>query len=386
MHLISRLTTRLLAWHLKPSDAKNYDFLDGLRGLAILLVIGCHLVYVNPNSSGYVKFIGGIFGAGASGVTLFFCLSGYLVSLPFWKRKWANKIPVVPTGYVSRRFYKIYPPMALSILIFTPIYLYVEPFQGLLRTAGEWLVGAPLLFPVDGRFNPPMWSLIVEVQFYLMLPVVMLVFRNISMRKSIWIIPLLFALIGICSRYTLAAFGVVGTLYPNIYVPFLSGLDMFTMGVLIAGLYTMGLIAKSWAKMGNVGLLMFLGTLPVGSFIHLTQKETWCQEETISFIQKMAFGCMLLFVADDQCFASKLLCNPLLRWIGVISYEWYLFHVPIYWWIRNALGPANGSSLTYLIIVGGSFMASLLLAALVYRYFSLPILMYGRNHNKPTVK
>jgi peptidoglycan/LPS O-acetylase OafA/YrhL len=127
MNIISRLTARLLAWHLKPADAQNYDFLDGLRGLAILLVIACHFLYVNPNSNIYVQFIGGIFAAGGCGVALFVCLSGYLVSLPCWKRKLAGKTPVVPTGYSQRRVFKIYPTLVVSILLFTLIYIGHDP-------------------------------------------------------------------------------------------------------------------------------------------------------------------------------------------------------------------------------------------------------------------
>jgi peptidoglycan/LPS O-acetylase OafA/YrhL len=385
MNIISRLTARFLAWHLKPTDAQNYDFLDGLRGLAILLVIACHFLYVNPHSNIYVQFIGGIFAAGGCGVALFFCLSGYLVSLPFWKRKLAGKTPVVPTGYSQRRFFKIYPPLVLSILLFTPIYIYIGHDPSYLVAAAEWLVGAPILFPVDGRFNPVMWSLIVEVQFYILLPVVMLLFRDISMRKSIWIIPLVFASIGACFRYVFLAFKI-HLPYPITYVPLLSGLDAFTMGVLVGGLYAMGFIRKSWAKIGNVGLLILFVMLPVISFLHLTQKESGIQTEAIDFILKIAFGCMLFLVADAECFATRLLCNPLLRWFGIVSYEWYLFHQAIFLWFKGALGPANGSPLTYLLIVGGSFVASLLLAALVYKYFSLPILIYARTRHKPIDK
>jgi len=381
MNVISRLTSRLLAWHLKPTETQNFDFLDGARGLAILLVVACHFLYVNPNANVYVRFIGGIFAAGGCGVALFFCLSGYLVSLPFWKLKRAGKTPVVPTGYGQRRFFKIYPPLALSILLFTPIYIYIGNDPSYLVAAVEWLLGAPILFPVDGRFNPVMWTLVVEVQFYILLPVVMLLFRNISMRKSIWIIPLLFALIGVCFRYVFLAFRI-HLPYPMTYVPLFSALDSFTMGVFVAGLYVMGFIQKSWAKMGNVGLLILFGMLPVISFIHLTQKESGIQVETIDFILKSAFGCMLFLVADAECFAARLLCNPLLRWCGIVSYEWYLFHQAIFFWFKGAFGPANGSPLIYLLIVGGSFVTSLLLAALVYKYFSLPILMYGRTRHK----
>jgi peptidoglycan/LPS O-acetylase OafA/YrhL len=102
------------------------------------------------------------------------------------------------------------------------------------------------------------------------------------------------------------------------------------MGVLVAGLYAMGFIRKSWAKIGNVGLLILFVMLPVISFLHLTQKESAIQTEVIDFILKIAFGCMLFLVVGAECFATRLLCNPLLRWFGIVSYECYLFHQAIF--------------------------------------------------------
>ena len=92
-------------------------------------------------------------------------------------------------------------------------------------------------------------------------------------------------------------------------------------------------------------------------------------------------ACLLCYAADPQNPRSRSLCAPGLRWFGIISYEWYLFHQPMILWSRDLLGPANGSVLRYLAILGVPLVASLLLAALVYRYFSLPILKYGRSKN-----
>jgi peptidoglycan/LPS O-acetylase OafA/YrhL len=166
------------------------------------------------------------------------------------------------------------------------------------------------------------------------------------------------------------AFGIKPTLSPKIYLPFFTGLDLFAMGVLIAGLYAMGLITKSWARIGSIGLLLIFVVLPVG---------VYTRGEFIESIRKIVFGCTLFLVADAECLAARILCNPLLRWFGIISYEWYLFHQPIFIWFKKTFGPANGSISVYMLIVGGSFMTSLFLAALVYKYFSLPILKYGRS-------
>jgi peptidoglycan/LPS O-acetylase OafA/YrhL len=65
----------------------------------------------------------------------------------------------------------------------------------------------------------------------------------------------------------------------------------------------------------------------------------------------------------------------------LISYEWYLVHQPIALWARDSFGPAGGNVIKFGVIVGGSLVLGLIIAALVYRYFSLPILKYGRSRH-----
>jgi len=67
-----------------------------------------------------------------------------------------------------------------------------------------------------------------------------------------------------------------------------------------------------------------------------------------------------------------------LRWCGIISYEWYLFHQPIIIWGRHIFGPAGGNPAFYAAIVGGPVLLGLILSALIYRFYSLPILKHGR--------
>lgn len=52
-------------------------------------------------------------------------------------------------------------------------------------------------------------------------------------------------------------------------------------------------------------------------------------------------------------------------------------------WAREVFGPAGGSVLRYIAIVGGSFLAGLIITALIYRFFSLPILQRTRLKRSP---
>src|SRR3569833_2118837 len=157
-------------WHVSPSVNRDFDFIDGLRGIAILMVLVAHGFNFNPCERGPTYYLGHFTGAGASGVTLFYALSGFLISWPFWKRKISGAATSAPRGYAQRRFWKIYPPLALSLLLFVPVYICLLSDWSYLKLGVQWLTGWAFFFPVSGKLNPVMWTLVIEVHFYITLP------------------------------------------------------------------------------------------------------------------------------------------------------------------------------------------------------------------------
>lgn len=368
------------AWHVAPSTSRDYDFIDGLRGVAILLVVACHLVYVNPNANQFILLIGGVFGAGSFGVTVFFALSGFLISLPFWKRKRENFTNSIPPGYGWRRFWKIYPPLALSLLLLTPIYFSRTGDSSFFLTMLKWLIGLPLVLQPSGHLNPVMWSLIVEVHFYLILPAFFLFFKKLRFKYCLALIPSIFLVVPICFRIATGLYAPTLTLSPNITVHFPALLDSFALGIFVAGLHTAGRLSPGWARLGSAGFFLLALCFIVQSYTQLWPfSPVALSAEVLHNFVLIASGLLLLYVAKPDWGLGRHLAHPLLRWFGLISYEWYLFHQPVILWARNSFGPANGNMWKYLLIVGGSFLFSLVFSALVYRYFSLPILKYGRN-------
>src|SRR5262249_21688328 len=108
-------------------------------------------------------------------------------------------------------------------------------------------------------------------------------------------------------------------------------------------------------------------------------------KEIMDWAVKIAGGLLLCYVADSRRTPPRILSTPWLRWCGIVSYEWYLFHQPILYWIRILFGAANGSLPKFILTQGSSFIVTLALGACVYRFFSLPILKYGRAKNTSNV-
>jgi peptidoglycan/LPS O-acetylase OafA/YrhL len=368
----------LSSWHVNPSLNKDYDFLDGLRGGAILMVVVSHLTYVNPQGGATAQFVGALFSAGAYGVTMFFTLSGFLIALPFWRRKVQDQ-SATPPGYAKRRFWKIYPPLALAVIVLTPLYVLQTHDASYWTTALQWLTGWAVLAPVSGDLNPVMWSLIVELHFYALLPILFWLLQKVPARPALWIVALFFLLVPNAVRLWHLAHGHVITLHPDILVWFPSALDCFAFGVTMAGLENLGITRRAWTKFGDWGvMLLFLFPFCVAWLSTHPIASPSVQHEVYNFLMKISAGLMLCYATDPGHPRARLLSQPWLRWCGIISYEWYLFHQPIAHWARDFAGAAGGNIFKYLAIVAGPLLTGLLIAALVYRYFSLPILKFGR--------
>lgn len=361
-------------WHVNPSFNREYDFIDGLRGIAILMVVAGHYLYINPKAGSFAHFVRGMLATGGYGVTIFFALSGFLISWPFWKRKVTHSTKAIPPGYGWRRFWKIYPPLALSIVLLTPVYISRTHDWSFLTIALQWLGGSAFFIPVSEKLNGVMWSLVVEVQFYILLPAVFLSLKQVSAKFSLWIMTIIFLLAPILTHLVM---GFSPVFDPEINSYFPSALDSFYFGILIAGLDNLGALKKSWSWLGDFGFAILLAlVLASGCFGFFS--EAIVNFYGVRWLAKIAAGCLLLYAANPRNPRAQLLCAPWLRWFGIISYEWYLFHQPMIIWMRQSCGPAGGNLFKYALITGVPFFISLFFSALVYRCFSLPILRHGR--------
>jgi peptidoglycan/LPS O-acetylase OafA/YrhL len=370
---------RLEKWHVAPSNSENFEFLDGIRGIAILLVVCCHLFYINPNATGIVKFVGNVLGAGHLGVTVFFTLSGFLISLPFWKGKSQGR-PILLKSYFLRRIWKIYPPLALSVILLLPFYIGIYGHSwDYTKTALEWLLGIAWLTPVSGRLNPVMWSLIVEVHFYLILPLAFHGLKKVSYSKTLWLLFLGLLLAPPAAKQLYTMHGLEFSNYPLMRVNFPVKMDAFAAGVLVAGLYQQGRLQPRLALLGPLGMFLLAGTLGMAGVAALvpTVHGLWTPHAS-HYGAMLASACLLCFVAKPALATRWGLSFSGLRWLGLISYEWYLFHQPPYFWMRNIFGSADGNFPKYLAFTMLPFCGSLILAAAVYWKFSLPILRKHR--------
>ena len=224
--------------------------LDGLRGLAALAVFGVHFNQIVRLDSRWGPFnIEMLLANGNHAVSLFFSLSGFLLSLPYWKAMVDHRpFPDVRT-YLLRRTARILPAyyVALTALII------IGALWRIPDARADILLHYIFLFNFAEfsifSINPPFWTLAVEIQFYLLLPCIFLLINKSSPHK-----PLQFITVVAVGSYGLQylLMGSVSRIIPWPFNPWLTwirphgavlshsilaNLHIFLMGVAASKLY-----------------------------------------------------------------------------------------------------------------------------------------------------
>lgn len=308
--------------------------LDFLRGIAICLVLGHHLCSwypwsMCPESYGVFHNIAIYFrNGGASGVDLFFVLSGFLISGLLFKEY--NFL-----GYISfkhffiRRAFKIYPAFYVMMAL-TYMYIVTQCLDLNVKEILPWIVFLQDYYQPQLKIVEPYWihtwTLAIEEKFYITFPVLLIYLsRHLTAKK------LPFKLLpGICIIICGISFTVriCDKIYPQlILVPwrseFHANMDTFSMGILIAWCYhympaTYACLAKRYKY---CFLILGIGLcLPIYLFEMVNTQFLY---HTLSYL---GYGLILLALVGQDFQRSNIAKGIAL--IGKYSYSIYLWHVP----------------------------------------------------------
>ncbi|HLK50751.1 MAG TPA: acyltransferase [Bryobacteraceae bacterium] len=299
--------------------------LDGLRGIAILLVMFFHFT---PRT-GPLSFFSHLFQLGWTGVDLFFVLSGFLIT----------GILVDTVGhrsyyrnFIVRRCLRIFPAYYMSLVVccILTYYPFAPRWGEFLRAGGWWYVtylGNLRVF-LDSAWPglailTPLWSLQVEEQFYLSFPLLVWALERKTLAKVLAasVVLALALRIALLLAMPKNMFGVY-TLMP-------CRMDALAMGGLIA-------IAQrerpEWLKSRWIGWMTLAAAATVAAIIRFySNSDPWpFGMQTIGYtaIDLMFAGILIILVHRRQPVLLRICRWPFLVWVGTISYGLYLLHVP----------------------------------------------------------
>jgi peptidoglycan/LPS O-acetylase OafA/YrhL len=373
-------------------DCNRIRELDGLRGVAIAMVVIYHCfqatLEVPPGSA--LAYLQAAARLSWTGVDLFFVLSGFLIGgILLDSRASTNYYSV----FYKRRFFRII-PLYLVTLLLAPVLLTFglgptgNHAISLTQDAAPWY--AYLTFTQNfwmthlgtlGANGLGMtWSLAVEEQFYLTLP---LYIRALSGR---WLVRAL--VIGICGapllRTVLLQFHSAD--WVGIYTMMLCRADALLLGVLAAVL----LRNDRWRERLRGAGLAFYVLIPI-LLLGMAFLTVRAWSMTTTLMKSIGFTWVALFYVTILLFVltrpnsslTKVLRMKWLCWLGTLAYGIYLFHQLI----QNLLfGLIWGHGIQ--ITGGATFTAALaavaltlLLATVSWRYFEQPLIRMGRRSN-----
>jgi peptidoglycan/LPS O-acetylase OafA/YrhL len=299
--------------------------LDGLRGWAILLVLCGHFPFVQGVEQ--IRHLAMSVGSGHLGVTVFFVLSGFLITRILIREKEEGR-------FSMRRFYlkrtlRIFPIYYLTLLI---VGIFITD-----RHAG-WLAIylGNFVFAMDGAPHPMRhtWSLAVEEHFYLVWP---LIIGGLPLLTSKRIV-----------RYVLPVFAILCAVLMYAMMPRVLSDNLVYRGTMtqILPLCLGAAIAfdeESWTRLPTWPARLLLLLTPVlGVVASRFRGLPYEGQESFVFagnliLYSLTAVCILLLVLNARggTFGwlrwpiSFALNNPVIRSIGTVSYGIYLYHFPI---------------------------------------------------------
>jgi peptidoglycan/LPS O-acetylase OafA/YrhL len=314
--------------------------LDGLRGLAALTVFLFHgWLYTMPRPDASERSSFGDYAAHELrlGLVLFFVLSGFLLSRPWFAAALERRPAPDLRRYARSRVARIAPAYYAALIGSIALLWGLAGTPGVrLPPASElplFFVFAQNLSPASVmKLDPPMWSLAVEVSFYLLLPVLgWLAVRLPPRRRMQALIPFALLLLGVAYNWAIAGRGMSMT-FTKTLAAMLPYFAVGMLGALAVHARAIGPRARRVLMAGGLALVLADATakaavpaygLDVGASFSIWR----------DLPSGIGFATVIATVAATP--ASRILGSRLLASLGAISYGFYLWHVPILLFMRG---------------------------------------------------
>ena len=319
---------------LEVRPAPRLHFIDGLRGLAMLMVLLYHcwlfggMWSVGLTIGVHHLDVAPILGFGHIGVNLFLVLSGFCLYWPFVKGGTRRE----PTlwEFARKRCRRILPPYYVTLILFSavPLVQSMHHHNGsdFRYTLGWLLLHTLMLHNTRPDYvlsvNGSLWSLALEFQLYILFPVLVEAYRRFNARGVVLTVLL------VCTAYRF--FLVRGHYLPDDGYGYVLAYSIFGRGFEFAlGMFTALLVARQYAEQKSavrwvdgalIGVIVPLAILDGrhGHFQTLTD-AMW----------GLLFAALLLAGSCSETRLHRALSHRLLVWLGLFSYSVYLIHLPL---------------------------------------------------------
>ena len=356
------------------SSNQRFAHLDALRAVAVLLVVVAH------------AGIGDIV-PGGSGVTIFFCISGFVITyLVLKERAETNSFKV--TRFYLRRSLKILPPLFFIVLLPTVLFsrfysLSISDLMGELFFYFNWvyMTGDSQVLPGSGV----VWSLSIEEQFYIAFSLLWLMF--IRLKNSEAFLAVAAIAVVLYSNITRVILASAPHAHNRIYYGSDTRIDAIALGVLGAiwffnnrnkAIYSDSKHIRTWNMLLVASALFFI--------FSLCYRDEWFRNTFRFSFQSISTVVLILFgfrKKSDRLLQAinKFVQSRFVLAIGLSSYSIYLSHLIL----MDAIDPLF-SGTPFSIAVTLKVTLSLTLGILLYLLIEVPALNFKNRLNSTNNK
>jgi len=341
------------------SEVSYIPELDGLRGVAVLLVVLFHLdpvLYISEFHIFYDKVK-----LTKIGVSLFFVLSGFLIT-----RILISK-PVNLKEFWLKRFWRIFPLYYMALIVVFLIYPGNYILPALLYYYNYWGIFNATNAPIG-----PFWSLSVEEHFYLFWPFLIKYFNN----KTIRAFFVVFAVSVVTTMVTPLLFEDRSIVKGILIEGTLAQMMIMSFGCLFA------IYERHLEKQYFYYLAWFILILSTLCLIYDVEEINRTQKYLFRnmFYAGVAVGfflvCLNVKTRTDDSLLGKMLRHQSITYIGVISYGVYVTHYIVFKLFQVLREHENSSSWLF---AAAALAVTIAISHLSFFYFERPLARYGRS-------
>lgn len=385
-------------------DKNKISGVDAIRTIACIMVMAHHAVQLLQTDNAMIQPFLHLCSAGSAGVAFFFVLSGYLLSMPFWKAWGTNAARPSLKTYTIRRFARIAPAFYLNLTICFILTLLLLPDTPYLL--GRFIAGITFLsgfhwitlFPSE--INGPLWSISFEVVSYSLLGLFMVIWFKLPLKRTFvngilfWIGVILFTLYihslflaigktdGINAGFKHGLVNGAKSWWP-VYNPF-GFFATFAMGVVAAGISTSLRMNKVDALKIPGDAVVIIGFIFAASLLwKIGEKELF----QVGFLRQPysfpLFGMtvsMLLIFLPFVLRLRLLTNNKLVSFISEISYGLYIWHFLLLTMSYKLIfkGEKFVSISEWVVFLTVVYGCATLIATLSWKFFEKPIVKWSQ--------
>jgi peptidoglycan/LPS O-acetylase OafA/YrhL len=369
---------------------QRFTQLDSLRGLAALFVVFLHISLIFPETHLSKLLLEysplRLLVSGSEAVILFFVLSGFVLSRPFYTNSNSNYFT-----FLIKRILRIYSPYIFAVIL--SILCARIFYQGKIEGLSDWfnviwtgkisgIVVTDHLLLVKtflSNLNPVIWSLVHEMRISIIFPLIMIFIVKMNWKKGVLFgisLSLLSTILFLTFKVGNDGVEMINTLHYT---------SMFVLGAIISKYFSS--ITNRVIKMSRIqkfllfgfGIMMYIYAKPsfvIATFIYPDIAPFY---RTVLDSWFVAVGSMILIVfsVSSRLFSKILTFSPI-RYLGKISYSLYLSHILV---LVSMFQLLHGA-VPVLLICLLSLVTSIAISSLMYHFIELPSITLSKRLTK----